>query len=48
MVYDPAGWAVAFETGFKGTIEGFTFEEIIELAASLPAPVYDPAEYERD
>lgn len=48
VVYDPAGWAVAFETSYEGAVEGFAFEDIIELAASLPAPIYDPAEYERD
>lgn len=48
LVYDPAGWAVAFDTSYAGTIEGYGLEEIIALAASLPAPVYDPAAYERD
>ncbi|WP_091027375.1 hypothetical protein [Glycomyces harbinensis] len=48
VVYDPAGWAVAFETSFTGDIDGFAFEDIVDLAAGLPAPVYDAAAYERD
>jgi len=47
VVYDPAGWAVAFETSFEGSIEGYSLSDIVALTASLPAPVYDPAEYER-
>lgn len=46
-VYDPAGWAVMFETMVVGEIDGYAHEDLVSLAASLPAPVYDPAEYER-
>ena len=44
-MYDPAGWAVAFDTMYEGPIEGYAFEDLVALAASLPAPVYDPADY---
>jgi hypothetical protein len=48
VVYDPAGWAVEVSTSFEGPIEGYDLDHVVELAASLPAPVYDQAEYERD
>ncbi|MEU6249589.1 hypothetical protein [Glycomyces sp. NPDC047010] len=46
-VFDPDGWAVTFSTNFEGEIDGYGLEDVIELAAALPAPVYDPAEYDR-
>ncbi|MCD0447495.1 hypothetical protein LO763_28155 [Glycomyces sp. A-F 0318] len=48
VVYDPAGWAVAFDTTYEGPVDGYGLEDVVALAAALPAPVYDPAEYERD
>jgi hypothetical protein len=48
-VYDDAGWAVVIESGVDGgAVEGYGLEELTALAASLPAPIYDPAEYETD
>lgn len=48
-VFDDAGWAVLIETSVDGgMVEGYGLEELTALAASLPAPVYDPAEYETD
>jgi hypothetical protein len=48
VVYDPAGWAVELSVTFDGTVDGFAFEDLVDLASTLPAPVYDPAEYARD
>jgi hypothetical protein len=48
VVYDPAGWAVEFSVMYEGSIEELGYEELIALTASLPAPVYDPAEYGQD
>ncbi|WP_335987841.1 hypothetical protein [Glycomyces sp. MUSA5-2] len=47
VAFDPAGWAVTLTTGFQGEIEDLSLEDLVELTAALPAPVYDPAEYER-
>lgn len=47
VVYDPAGWAVSYETMAHGEVDGYAYEDLVALAASLPAPVYDPQEYER-
>ncbi|MEU5871076.1 hypothetical protein AB0A73_05875 [Glycomyces sp. NPDC047369] len=47
VVFDPAGWAVSFTTSFEGELDGYGYEDLIALAAALPAPVYDPAEYDR-
>jgi hypothetical protein len=47
VVYDPAGWAVEFSTMAEGDVDGYAHEDLVALAASLPAPVYDPEEYER-
>lgn len=46
-VYDPAGWAVEFNTSAEGGVDGYAHGDLVALAASLPAPVYDPQEYER-
>ncbi|GAA2148885.1 hypothetical protein [Glycomyces algeriensis] len=46
-VYDPAGWAVEFNTMAEGDVDGYAHGDLVALAASLPAPVYDPQEYER-
>jgi hypothetical protein len=48
VVYDAAGWAVEFSVSFDGTVEGFAYEDLVDLAATLPAPVYDPAQYAQD
>ncbi|WP_112139079.1 hypothetical protein [Glycomyces dulcitolivorans] len=48
LVFDPAGWAVEFSVMYAGSIEELAYEELIALTASLPAPVYDPAEYGQD
>jgi hypothetical protein len=48
-VYDESGWAVLIETSVGGgMVEGYGLEELTSLAAALPAPVYDPAEYGTD
>lgn len=31
-----------------GMVDGYGLEELTALAAALPAPVYDPAEFESD
>jgi len=47
--FDDAGWAVLIETSVNGgSVDGYGLEELTALAAALPAPVYDPAEYETD
>ncbi|GAA1692054.1 hypothetical protein GCM10009830_44740 [Glycomyces endophyticus] len=48
LVYDPAGWAVEFSLNYEGEIEGLALDDLVALTASLPAPVYDPAEYGQD
>ncbi len=45
-VFDPAGWAVEYDTMVEGDIDGYGREDVIALAASLPAPVYDVEEYD--
>lgn len=48
-VFDDAGWAVVIETSVDGgMVDGYGLEELTALAAALPAPVYDPAEFESD
>jgi hypothetical protein len=47
VVFDPAGWAVSLGTLAEGDLDGYALEDLVALTASLPAPVYDPAEYER-
>lgn len=47
VVYDPAGWAVEFETMAEGELDGYAYDDLVDLALSLPAPVYDPEEYDR-
>lgn len=46
-VFDPAGWAVVFDTMAEGPLEGYAYDDLVDLALSFPAPVYDPEEYER-
>jgi hypothetical protein len=48
VVYDPAGWAVELNASFDGTVDGFAYEDLVDLASALPAPVYDPEEYASD
>jgi hypothetical protein len=47
--FDESGWAVLIETSVSGgQVDGYGLEELTALAAALPAPAYDPAEYETD
>jgi hypothetical protein len=45
-VFDPAGWAVEYDTMVEGDVDGYGREDVIALAASLPAPLYDVTEYD--
>jgi hypothetical protein len=47
VVFDPSGWAVSLGTLAEGDLDGYALDDLVALATSLPAPVYDPAEYER-
>jgi hypothetical protein len=40
-VFHPDGWAVTVDVSFQNDVE-LTLEQLTALAASLPAPVYDP------
>jgi hypothetical protein len=40
-VYDPSGWALEFDTMVESDIDGYDREAVIELAASLPAPIFE-------
>ncbi|MEU5154643.1 hypothetical protein [Glycomyces sp. NPDC021274] len=46
-VFDPAGWAVVFETMAEGPLDDYAYDDLVALALALPAPVYDAEEYDR-
>jgi len=46
-VFDPAGWAVRYETSSEGVPADYSVEEVVDMVTALPAPVYDAEEYAR-